>query len=570
MERQTYLSVRAFRVFLGASILTALSSTLGNVVDGIIVSHLIDYNAMSATSLGKPIIQAYYTVYQLVGLGGSVLVAKAMGAGDMDRANRIFSTNAMVLAAFGAAMLFVGAFFIDNVVQLMCSNPELHDYARQYFRPLLLGAVSFMGVYFLGGYTAIDGAPRLVSAAMITDNLVNLGMDYVMVKYLEMGVTGSSVATVIGHVVACCILLTHYAGDRTKYRFSFSRWSHLGESCSTGLPFAVASVCMTVYLYATQFIIGHRLGADALFVFSVVLNIMALYNMFISGACSTMQQLAALQLGLNDYYGHRTTVSSAFRFLNTSLGTVCVLLLCFPQGVAGMFDCPDRLLPECCYSIRIYSVAFWLFCLLYLLMVNYKLLQRTALANVISFSLNLSVIPVIWLMAVLVPQLVWWSNLVAYGLVLLAALALSAAVRRRDKTLRPVSLLPTVLPFPTYDRSFRYSLETMNQTFEEITRWLTVRRLPEETVFRVRVVAEELMANIAEHGHRRSRKAFIDVRLLVQPEQVILSLADDSPPFNPVENKDKGIGLKIANGEASHISYKFQFGQNITTVTVAT
>ena len=46
MERQKYLSTRAFKVFLGASILTALSAMLGNVVDGIIVSHLIDYNAM--------------------------------------------------------------------------------------------------------------------------------------------------------------------------------------------------------------------------------------------------------------------------------------------------------------------------------------------------------------------------------------------------------------------------------------------------------------------------------------------------------------------------------------------
>lgn len=568
MERQKYLSTRAFKVFLGASILTALSAMLGNVVDGIIVSHLIDYNAMSATSLSKPIIQIYYTLFQLIGLGGNVLIAKAMGGNDFEKVNRLFSTNIMVLGALSVLITFVGLFFTDEVASLMCGSAELHGYVVDYFAPTLIFAPVFIATYFLGGTTAIDGSPKLVSVAMIVDNVVNLLMDVVLIAVFDMGIMGSAIATVIGHVVACAIMLPHYRKSNTCYRLRICRWAHLGESCSTGAPFALASIFMTLYLYASQFIISTNVGTGALYVFSVVLNIMMIYNMFVSGACSTMQQLAALQLGLNDFFGHRNTVSAAFRFLNISLGVACVVLLCCPQLITRMFDCPDSLIGECCDAIRIYSVAFWLFCLLYLLMVNYKLLQRSALANFISFSLNLSVIPVIWILSVVSPDIIWWSNMIAYALVMMVVMVTAEAARRKNKELSPLTLLPKSTPFPTFELSFKYSIEDMGKCFNEISLWLKEQSLDDDTVFKVRVIAEELMSNVAEHGKVKSRKAFIDIRIILQPQKVILSIADDSVPFDTVANKRKGPGLKVANTIPYRLDYKHQFEQNITTATL--
>ena len=233
-----------------------------------------------------------------------------------------------------------------------------------------------------------------------------------------------------------------------------------------------------------------------------------------------------------------------------------------------MFDCPDSLIGECCDAIRIYSVAFWLFCLLYLLMVNYKLLQRSAMANDITNSLNLSDIPVIWTLSVVSPDIIWWSNMIAYALVMLVVIVMAEAARRKDKGLSPLTLLPKSTPFPTFELSFKYSIEDMGNCFNEISQWLKEQSLDDDTVFKVRIIAEELMSNIAEHGKVKSRKAFIDIRILLQPQKVILSIADDSTPFDTVVNKDKGLGLTVANAIPYRLDYKHQFGQNITTATL--
>lgn len=583
MERKSYLTGKAFRVFLGASILTALSSMLGNIVDGVIVSHLIDYNAMSATSLSKPIIQANFTFYQLIGLGASILVAKALGENAKDRVSSLFTLTIAVLLVYGLAETMIGVFCPDVIVNMVCKDAALKEYASQYIVPLLIGTPVFLAVYFLGGFTAIDGAPKLVSRAMVIDNVVNLCVDVTLIKVFGLGVMGSSIATLIGHAVAIGIMLSHYVGRESNLKVSYSSlswilppfkggpgWVLLKEICSTGLPFAVASVCMTAYLFYTQSIIGNNLGKDALFVFSVMLNIMTFYNMFISGACSTMQQLAALQLGLGDSFGHRMTVFSAFRFLNVSLGIVCAFMMLFPGVIAGLFDCPDSLLSECCYAVRIYGVAFWLFCVLYLLMVNYKLLKQTTLANLISVVLNLSVIPVMWYAAVYCKPLVWWSNLIAYVMVFVCVLVISTIIILRHKTekLMPLFLLSKTSKYPQMDMSFDYSSEAMHSSFDELSAWLKSQQLPESTVFKVRIIAEELMSNVTRHSEQTNRKAYADVRLVITPTAVTFSVTDDGAPFNPVDYQDKGYGLIIANGAASSINYKYQFGQNMTTAVV--
>ena len=570
MQRKSYLTGKAFKMFLGASILTALSAMLGNIVDGIIVSHLIDYNAMSATSLSKPIIQGNYTFYQLVGLGASILVAKALGSNDRRRANGLFTMAIIVLLIYGFAETAVGILCPGVVVDAMCTGEALRAYSMQYFVPLLIGTPLFLAVYFLGGFTAIDGSPKLVSVAMIIDNAVNLTMDIVLIKVFDMGVAGSSVATLIGHAVACVIMLSHYVGGRSQYRIDLSglRLSGLREACGSGMPFAVASVCMTVYLYSTQAIIGGSLGHDKLFIFSVMLNIMTIYNMFVSGSCATMQQLAALQLGMGDSYGHRLTVFTAFRFLNISLACACAVMCVAPELVARMFDCPEGLLTECCGGVRIYGVAFWLFCVLYLLMVNYKLLHQTALANFISFFLNLAVIPVMWLTATQCPAMVWWSNLLAYAFVAVVVLIVARVKTQRDKNLMPVLLLPKGVRYPSLDFSYAYTAEAMHSSFEQLSEWLKGRRLSTSAIFKVRVVAEELMSNITRHSGQTNEHAYADVRLVIRDNVVTLSITDDGKPFNPVENKDKGYGLMIANGLATDISYKYQFGQNMTMVKI--
>ena len=60
-------------------------------------------------------------------------------------------------------------------------------------------------------------------------------------------------------------------------------------------------------------------------------------------------------------------------------------------------------------------------------MIVYKLYGHHRMALFISFALSLTVIPILWLMARLVPDALWYSYLIAYLIEVLAIVAIHRA-----------------------------------------------------------------------------------------------------------------------------------------------
>ena len=76
------------------------------------------------------------------------------------------------------------------------------------------------------------------------------------------------------------------------------------------------------------------------------------------------------------------------------------------------------------HALRVFALSFIPFCYIYVLMIVYKLYGHHRMALFISFALSLTVIPVLWLMARMVPGLLWYSYLIAYAIEALAILVI--------------------------------------------------------------------------------------------------------------------------------------------------
>ena len=72
-EERAAFSTEYWR-FLWSAILIALSGCLGNVVDGMIVGHLIGEDGVSAINLSRPVVQLMFTLSLLVETGAGMLV----------------------------------------------------------------------------------------------------------------------------------------------------------------------------------------------------------------------------------------------------------------------------------------------------------------------------------------------------------------------------------------------------------------------------------------------------------------------------------------------------------------
>lgn len=409
---------KQFYNYLWAYILVALSGCLGNVVDGIIVGNLINEDGVSAINLSKPINQFIFTLHLLINAGAGMLVAYALGKQNITDARRFF-TRALTLSVGTGLLLTIvgGVLFPTETARLLCSNEQILPLARDYMQVLLLGNPAFILMWGLSTMVGVDGQPKLVSVAVIIDNVVNLFLDIVFIQWLGWGITGSSAATVVGHLVGIAILLSHWHHHkRLQLDFSFDGLQpSVRRIISQGAPLAVASISLTLLLLSANTIVLSTLGRTGIFAFAVCMNLLQVYNLFLSGTCQTLQSLGAIQVGKCNADGLRVVLHKAFRFITVAMAVTCVFVWIDPQAIAALFgaDEPD-MIHETDHALRIFALSFIPFCYIYVLMIVYKLYGHHKMALFISFALSLTVIPVLWTVSKLAPEFLWYSYLIAY------------------------------------------------------------------------------------------------------------------------------------------------------------
>ena len=409
-----------FYRYLWAYILVALSGCLGTVVDGIIVGNLISEDGVSAINLSRPITQFIFTLHLLINAGAGMLVAYALGKKQIDEARRYFTRSLALSVGLGLLLTIIGGLlFPDQTSRMLCDNMHILPLARDYMQVLLIGNTAYILMWGLSTMVGVDGSPRLVSLAVIVDNVVNLVLDIVFIQVFGWGIAGSSAATVVGHLVGIGILLCHWRkpeNRRLQLTMTFDgllpSW---GKIFSQGAPLALASICLTLLLLSANKIVLSTTGRTGIFVFALCMNLLQVYNLFLSGTCQTLQSLGAIQVGKGDNASVRSVIKRGFRFITSAMVITCLLVLIFPEGIARLFGCDEpEMIAQSNQALRVFALSFIPFCYIYVLMIVYKLYSHHRMALFISFALSLTVIPVLWFMAKYMPQYIWHSYLIAY------------------------------------------------------------------------------------------------------------------------------------------------------------
>lgn len=431
-----------FWKYLSSSILITLSGALGVVIDSVIVGSLIGGDGVSAINLNSTMIQLLMTISLIIASGGGMLVGYALGRREEEHARYIFTQSMLGNLVVGLIFMLPGLFCVDAVASVLCQNEALHAMVRDYLRIVLLGAPAYMLMWCVSTMISVDGSPRLASIAVIIDNVLNLILDIVFIKFLDMGIAGSSLATVIGHIVGIAIMLLHFRSRSCTLRLSFkggvlAEWKNI---VSQGAPLAVASLCLTLLLFTSNKMVLGAVGREGIFVFSMCMNLLQVYNFFLAGTCRSLQTLGAVLIGRRNSEGIRFVFRKSLRFITVAMIATCLYVWLFPTSIATLFGADGaEVIAECNHALRIFAVSFIPFCYIYFVMIVFKLLSFNRMSLFISLILSLTVIPVISFMAYYTPEYLWYSYLVAYVIEMVAIYAVYK-IGRMDIRARIASL----------------------------------------------------------------------------------------------------------------------------------
>lgn len=418
--------------YLSSSILITLSGALGVIVDSIIVGNLIGSDGVSAINLNSTVIQLLMTISLIIASGGGMLAGYAIGRKDFDNARYIFTQSTLGSVIVGVIFAVIGIFFSNQLASILCQNDALYTMVHDYLRVVLLGAPAYMLMWGISTMIIVDGSPRLASLAIIIDNIANLILDVVFIKIFDMGIAGSSLATVVGHLIAVAIMMLHFRNKNRVLHLSFKggKLSQWRDIISQGAPLAIASICLTLLLFTSNKMVLAAVGREGIFVFSVCMNLLQVYNFFLAGTCRSLQTLGAVLIGERNSDGIRFVFGKSFKFITVAMIITCVYVWMFPSSIATLFGADNAdIIKECNYALRIFAISFVPFCYIYFIMIIFKLLSFNRMSLFISLILSLTVIPVISLMAHYAAEYIWYSYLIAYIIEIIAIVAVYKAGR---------------------------------------------------------------------------------------------------------------------------------------------
>ena len=435
------LSSRFWR-YLSSSILITLSGALGVIVDSIIVGNLIGSDGVSAINLNSTVIQLLITISLIIASGGGMLAGYAIGRKDFDNARYIFTQSTLGSIIVGVIFAVIGIFFSNQLASILCQNDALYTMVHDYLRVVLFGAPAYMLMWGISTMIIVDGSPRLASLAIIIDNIANLILDVVFIKIFDMGIAGSSLATVVGHLIAVAIMMLHFRNKNRVLHLSLKggKLSQWRDIISQGAPLAIASICLTLLLFTSNKMVLTAVGREGIFVFSVCMNLLQVYNFFLAGTCRSLQTLGAVLIGERNSDGIRFVFGKSFKFITIAMIITCVYAWIFPSSIATLFGADNAdIIKECNYALRIFAISFVPFCYIYFIMIIFKLLSFNRMSLFISLILSLTVIPVISLMAHYAAEYIWYSYLIAYIIEIIAIVAVYK-IGRMDIRARMASL----------------------------------------------------------------------------------------------------------------------------------
>lgn len=352
---------RTFFSYLVPTIIGMLTNSVYCMVDVMFVGNCIGEQGLAAFNIAMPIFTIFSSVGLMLGVGGAVTISVLIGLGEKEEADRVFSLTVVSSFAAGMLMSVCGTLFLRPLSIALGATPELLPDVMDYLRPLQYIAVFYIMNNTMQVIIRTDYNPKLVMAAAVAGNGMNIFLDWLFVSVFGWGLTGASTATAVGPCVAMLILSFHYFCRKNTLRFrtDFFRMEYLKRIMKNGFGTFILEFSSGTVVFLFNAVLLRVSGQAAVAVYAVVSNIAYVGKGIFNGISQAAQPLISVNFGA----GNKERIKRALRFAMLTaivFAALCyILILLFPKQLLVFFVGNDSTLIKIgIRSLDIYFISF--------------------------------------------------------------------------------------------------------------------------------------------------------------------------------------------------------------------
>ncbi len=432
--------------FVAPPIFMMIFTSVYSIVDGFFVSNFVGGLPFAALNLIFPFVMILGSVGFMLGAGGTAVVAKELGAGNEERANKIFSMLVYTTFILGIFLAALGLVLVRPISEALAAGEKqlsaverekLVRYCVQYGSIIICALPAFMLQNAFQSFFVAAEKPRLGLYVTIAAGCGNILLDAILVP--EFGLIGAAVATAVNQLIGGSIPFLYFSRkNKSLLRLGKTRFEGktFFKVCANGSSELMTNVSLSVVSMLFNAQLMKHVGYQGVSAYGIIMYISFIFIAIFLGYSIGSSPIVGFNYGANNekelknVFKKSMAIVSVLAVVMTAIGVIFAgpLAWIFAREDDGLYALATR-------GMRIYSLSFLICGFNIFASSFFTALSNGLVSAIISFLrtlvfqiLAVSVLPLLFPNAV---DGIWASVVAAEGLAVIVSVCFLGFLRKR-------------------------------------------------------------------------------------------------------------------------------------------
>ncbi len=362
---------------------------LGPIIDMIWIGKLGSAE-MAGVGISGIVVSLINSLIMGLFTGLRAMVARFVGAGDKEQANRVAQQAFVIGAALSLLLAVIGQLFATSIMNLWQLEPDVIAAGATYMRIELIGIFTMSFGSLAQSVMQASGDAKTPMTIIIGERVLHIALCPFLIFgwwiFPQLGVSGAALSGVISQGIGGAILLWILFSGRTRLRISLRNFKFYGNiiwrMVKIGIPSALSSIHLNigsiVFMwfiapFGTLAVAGH--------------NLVSRVDMFVMlpaiGLGSAAGILAAQNLGAHQVERSAKTAWIAIGWLTGVMAVFSVIIWFFAGNIVQVFNPEEGLIDLTSTFLKIQIASYMCNGLMFVMMNVMNTVGDTLIAFII-------------------------------------------------------------------------------------------------------------------------------------------------------------------------------------------
>lgn len=318
-----------------------LVMSLNMIVDTIFVGQWIGVLAIAAITVVLPIAFLISSIGMGIGIGGSSIISRALGANNSEKAFLTFGNQIALTTILSLLFVVLGTVYSEPILHLFGAKGNILPIATTYFSVIIYG-VPFLAFAMMGNPNIrAEGKPKFAMYAMMIPAVLNILLDILFIKIFNWGMWGAGLATSISFASCGLYILFFFLSSKSELKIIPKNFKLdlkiVTEITKLGGVTIVRQGAISLLMIVLNYSLFTYGGEISIAIFGIINRVMMFAYSPIMGVSQGFLPVAGYNIGAENNERVKETIKKSIYF-GTLLGTlIFVILLLFKEQVIWIF-----------------------------------------------------------------------------------------------------------------------------------------------------------------------------------------------------------------------------------------